>query len=397
MDYNLRAIFLERPFDVADEREALQIPPEEWEGLTHRMFSFGFYLEELPSEEAEALRQEARSQGLEVLHAGSSPAKGKMLLFGSRTGFEGLAARCSAIPILARIAGDLKGTQENLFREKYYFRCGRYTLELGKKTHLMGVLNITPDSFSDGGRFFHPEQAIVHGQRFVEEGADILDVGGESSRPGATAISAREELDRILPPLRYLVKLGIPISVDTYKAEVAQVALEEGASLINDISGLHLDPTLAQVVAQAGAGLVIMHMKGTPQDMQRSPHYDSLMGEITCYFREGIVQAESEGVNPESILIDPGLGFGKNFGHNLTLLRRLREFKCLGKPILIGPSRKTFTGRILNLPVEERLEGTAAAVAWAVCQGAHVVRVHDVQEMKRIVVMVDALRNEAWR
>ena len=397
MDYNLRAIFLEKPSDAAEEREALQIPVKEWEGLTHRMSSFGLCLEELSREEAEALRQEARPQGLEVFYSESSRAKGKILLFGNRTGFEGLTARCSTIPVLTGIAGDLQGAQENLFQESYCFRCGRYTLELGKRTHLMGVLNITPDSFSDAGRFFHPEQAIVHGQRLAEEGADILDVGGESSRPGALPISAQDELDRILPPVRSLVKLGIPISVDTYKAEVARAALEEGASLINDISGLHLDPSVAKVVARAGAGLVIMHMKGTPQDMQTNPHYDSLMGEITGYFRKGIGRAESEGVNSESILIDPGLGFGKDFGHNLTLLRRLREFKCLGKPILIGPSRKTFTGRILNLPVEERLEGTAAAVAWAVCQGAHIVRVHDVQEMKRIVVMVDALRNEAWR
>ena len=397
MDYNLRAIFLEKPSDAAEEREALQIPVGEWEGLTHRMSSFGLCLEELPREEAETLGQEARSHGLEVFYAESSPAKRKILLFGNRRGFEGLAARCLAIPILTGIAGDLQGAQENLFQESYCFRCGRYALELGKKTHLMGVLNITPDSFSDGGRFFHPEQAIVHGQRLVEEGADILDVGGESSRPGALPISAKEELDRILPPLRSLVKFGIPISVDTHKAEVARAVLEEGASLINDISGLHLDLSLAKVVSRAGAGLVIMHMKGTPQDMQRSPHYDSLMGEITCYFREGIARAESEGVNPESILIDPGLGFGKDFGHNLTLLRRLREFKCLGKPILIGPSRKAFTGRILNLPVEERLEGTAAAVAWAVCHGAHIVRVHDVKEMKRIVAMVDALRDKALR
>jgi dihydropteroate synthase len=393
MNYNLRAIFLEKPSDAAEEKEALQIPVEEWEGLTHRMSGFGLFLEQLSREEAEALREEARSQGLEVFYAVSSLAKGKILLYGSRRGFEGLAARCSTIPVLTGIAGDLQGAQENLFQESYCFRCGRYTLELGKRTHLMGVLNITPDSFSDGGRFFHPEQAIIHGQRLVEEGADILDVGGESSRPGALPLSAKEELDRILPPVRSLVKLGIPISVDTYKAEVARVVLQEGASLINDISGLRLDPSLAKVVARAGTGLVIMHMKGTPQDMQRSPHYDSLMGEITGYFREGIARAESEGVNPESILIDPGLGFGKDFVHNLTLLRRLREFKCLGKPILIGPSRKTFTGRILNLPVEERLEGTSAAVAWAVCRGAHIVRVHDVKEMKRIVAMTDALRD----
>jgi dihydropteroate synthase len=227
----------------------------------------------------------------------------------------------------------------------------------------------------------------------MEEGADILDIGGESSRPGSQPVDAREELARILAPLRSLVKMGIPISVDTYKSEVARIALQEGASLINDISGLRLDPALAEVVARAGAGLVIMHMKGNPRDMQKSPHYDCLMGEIMAYLQEGITLAESAGVGPETIAVDPGLGFGKDLGHNVTLLRRLRELKCLGKPILVGPSRKSFIGRILDLPVDDRVEGTAAAVAWAICKGASMVRVHDVREMKRVALMVDTLRD----
>jgi dihydropteroate synthase len=187
--------------------------------------------------------------------------------------------------------------------------------------------------------------------------------------------------------------MGIPISVDTYKSEVARIALQEGASLINDISGLRLDPALADVVARAGAGLVIMHMKGTPQDMQKDPHYDCLMGEIMAYLRGGIALAESAGVRAQAIAVDPGVGFGKNLGHNLTLLRRLRELKCLGKPILVGPSRKSFIGRILDLPVDDRVEGTAAAVAWAICKGAGMVRVHDIREMKRVALMIDTLRD----
>jgi dihydropteroate synthase len=270
---------------------------------------------------------------------------------------------------------------------------GSYTLDLSKKTALMGVLNITPDSFSDGGRFLNPEEAIVEGRRLIEAGADVLDMGGESSRPGSEPVSVEEELRRILPPLRSLVKMGIPISVDTYKAEVARAVLGEGASLINDISGLHFNPSVASVVARAGAGLVIMHMKGTPRNMQQDPQYDSLMEEVAGYFREGIARAESAGVRPDGILIDPGLGFGKNLEHNLTLLRRLEEFKCLGKPILLGPSRKSFIGLILDLPVEERLEGTAAVVAWGIIKGASMVRVHDVKEMKRVAGMIDALRD----
>jgi dihydropteroate synthase len=226
----------------------------------------------------------------------------------------------------------------------------------------------------------------------VEEGADLLDLGGESTRPGSEPIPAEEEIRRILPPLRELAKASIPISVDTYKPEVARVALEEGASLINDISGLRLYPELAEVVARAGAGLVIMHMKGTPRNMQDNPQYDSVVDEVYAYLRQGIARAEEAGVAPESILVDPGLGFGKTVDHNLILLRRLREFKVLRKPLLIGPSRKSFIGKVLDLPVDQRLEGTAAVVAWGILQGASMVRVHDVKEMKRVAQMIDVLR-----
>ena len=393
MTGNLRMICLETGSGLTEEMQGTPIANEAWDHLLFRMKNYGLRLEGLTRETAEALRREAQALGMEVCLAGPSSGRETILLLGNGRQFEEMTARASAIPTLAEIAGGLQGSLHNLLRSDYRLRCGDCTLELGRRTVLMGVLNVTPDSFSDGGRFLSPERAVDHGHRLIEEGADLLDIGGESSRPGAEPLSAEEELGRILTPLRFLAKAGIPISVDTCKAEVARVALKEGASLINDISGLRFDPSLAEVVARAGAGLVLMHMKGTPKTMQKSPHYHCLMGEVFDYLQEGIALAESAGVRPEGILIDPGLGFGKNLDHNLTLLRRLREFKCLGKPILIGPSRKSFIGKVLDLPLEEHLEGTAAVVAWAIWQGASIVRVHDVKEMKRIAGMIDVLRD----
>ncbi|MFQ5658328.1 MAG: dihydropteroate synthase [Candidatus Methylomirabilales bacterium] len=259
----------------------------------------------------------------------------------------------------------------------------------------MGVLNVTPDSFSDGGLRLDPGRAVEHAHQMVEDGADLIDVGGESTRPGSEPVSTEEELRRILPPLRGLVgKLPVPISVDTYKADVAIAALAEGVDIINDISGLGFDPRVAAVVGEAGAGLVLTHIRGTPRTMQEDPKYTDLLGEIRGYLQERIRLAEAHGVHPEAIAVDPGIGFGKRPEHNLILLKRLPELGALEKPILVGPSRKSFIGKVLDLPVEERLEGTAAAVAVAVWQGASIIRVHDVQAMVRVARMTDAIRKE---
>ena len=275
-------------------------------------------------------------------------------------------------------------------------RCRRYSLNLTGRTQIMGVLNVTPDSFSDGGLYLNPGRAVDHAHRMVEEGADLIDVGGESTRPGAEPVSAEEELRRILPLLGPLAdKLPVPISVDTYKADVAAAALAEGVDLINDISGLSLDPRMASVVAKAGAGLVLTHIRGTPQTMQADPQYTDLLGEIREYLRERVILAEAHGVHPEAIVVDPGIGFGKRVEHNLLLLQRLPELQILGKPVLIGPSRKAFIGKVLDLAVEERLEGTAATVAIAIWQGAHILRVHDVQAMVRVARMTDAIRRRS--
>lgn len=254
----------------------------------------------------------------------------------------------------------------------------------------MGILNVTPDSFSDGGRYFDLEAAVRKGLEMVEDGADFIDVGGESTRPGSEPILLEEELRRVLPVIERLAKAAaIPISIDTYKSEVARRALGAGAVVVNDISGLHFDPRIADVAAEHRASLVLMHIKGTPRTMQWNPEYDNVVEEVCDYLAEAISIAERRGVS--QIFVDPGIGFGKRLEHNLELFRRLGEFKRFGYPVLVGPSRKSFIGRILELPVEERLEGTAAAVAASILNGASVVRVHDVKEMKRVARVVDAI------
>lgn len=270
------------------------------------------------------------------------------------------------------------------------FSFGGVRYDLSARTHIMGIVNVTPDSFSDGGKYFEPGAAVDRARAMVEEGADFIDIGGESTRPGSVPLTAGEEMKRVLPVVERLAASSkVPISVDTYKAAVAERALAAGASIVNDISGLHFDPALAEVTARAGASLVLMHIKGTPATMQSEPVYDDLVGEIGAYLGEGIARARAAGV--EQIFVDPGIGFGKTLSHNLEILRRLRELQSLGCPVLIGPSRKSFIGKILDAPVAERMEGTAAASAVAIMNGASVIRVHDVKEISRVARVVDAI------
>jgi dihydropteroate synthase len=264
---------------------------------------------------------------------------------------------------------------------------------LGKQTLLMGVLNVTPDSFSDGGLFFDKEKAISHGLKMVEEGADIIDIGGESTRPGSKPLELEEELRRVIPVIESIAKeVDVPISIDTYKSTVAQRAIGAGAEIINDISGLHFDSTLAQVAAKEDVPLVLMHIRGIPETMQKNVRYDSLFSEILQYLKESIQRAESAGLNPTQIIIDPGIGFGKTLEDNLLIIKNLFEFRVLGKPILLGTSRKAFIGKILNAEVTDRLEGTLSSVAIGVLNGAHMIRTHDVRQAKSAIAVADAIR-----
>ena len=269
-----------------------------------------------------------------------------------------------------------------------------FSLDFSKKTYLMGILNVTPDSFSDGGRYFDRTLAIKRAHEMVEEGADIIDIGGESTRPGSEPVPLQEEIARTIPVIEEISKkIKVPVSIDTYKAEVAKRALDAGASIVNDISGLRFDPEMPKVVSQYKVPVVIMHIKGTPKNMQANPIYEALIPEIMDYLRESIKLAVESGIAEDKIIIDPGIGFGKTFDHNLEIIKNLHEFKYLEKPILIGPSRKAFIGKILDdAPAPERLEGTAAAVAISILNGANIIRVHDVKEMKRVADVADAVK-----
>lgn len=263
------------------------------------------------------------------------------------------------------------------------------------RTLIMGVLNVTPDSFSDGGEFLSPLPAIEHAYKMIEEGADIIDIGGESSRPGSDPVSIDEEINRILPIIEELIdNISVPLSIDTYKSKVAKKALKLGVEIVNDISGLRSDPEMGKIISEYKAYVIIMHMKGTPKNMQDDPKYDNLLEEIIEFFNRQIQFAVNSGIQKTRIILDPGIGFGKRIADNFVLLNSLKMLADLGYPLLVGPSRKSFIGLTLKLPPNQRVEGTSAAVTASILNGAKIVRVHDVKEMKRVVTIADLiLRN----
>lgn len=283
----------------------------------------------------------------------------------------------------------------------FHLKWDRHHLEIGQRTLVMGILNVTPDSFSDGGKFFAREKAIAHGQKLVEDGADILDIGGESTRPFSEEIDEEEETRRVLPIIEHLAKrVNIPISIDTTKSGVARRALDAGASIINDVGAFRMDPALAGLAAQRRVPVILMHMKGVPGTMQVKPHYNDLVGEIKGFLSERIHFAIQEGVEKSKIIIDPGIGFGKTVTHNLQLIRDLNLLCDLNVPILIGPSRKAFIRNTLKTHFGKEYSsdkpqvetGTQAIVSASILNGAHIVRVHDVANTAVTVKMIDALR-----
>jgi dihydropteroate synthase len=268
-----------------------------------------------------------------------------------------------------------------------------HVLDLDLKTCIMGVLNVTPDSFSDGGQYLESNTAIERGFTMAREGADIIDVGGESTRPFSRKITVREELDRVIPVIEGLRKeLAIPISIDTCKGEVAQEALRVGASMINDISALRFDPDMASIAAEAGVPVILMHMKGMPETMQQNPTYGDLIPEILDFLEDAIERSVSAGIKRDLIIVDPGIGFGKTFDHNLKIIKALSRFEALERPVLLGTSNKAFIGHILGKEVYERDTGTMATIAYGVINGAHIVRVHHVSKAVETVRMIEAIR-----
>jgi dihydropteroate synthase len=358
---------------------------------------FNLKVEGIDPRTANLLKQEMLTLGGDVAVDGRgldcSAKQTDALLMGTQKNFEKLILKLEQYPDLQPLGQSIKETLKNISKTHYSIRCRKRTLILGKRTLLMGVLNVTPDSFSDGGLFSDTEKAISHGLRMVEEGADIIDIGGESTRPGSKPLELEEELRRVIPVIEFITKeVNVPISIDTYKSNVAQRAIEAGAQMINDISGLHFDPSLAQVAVKEDVPLVLMHIRGTPETMQKDVHYDSLFSEILQYLKDSIQRAESAGLDPRQIIIDPGIGFGKTVDDNLLIIKNLYEFRILGKPILLGTSRKSFIGKILNAEAGDRLEGTLSSIAIGVLNGAHIIRSHDVLQAKKAIAVADAIR-----
>lgn len=392
-----------RSLQITTPKQALQRMKElgvEGPGLNEmkgHCLHFNLKVEGIPPRIANLLKQEMLALGGDAVVDSrgfdcSLPTT-DTLLMGTWNQLEGLILKLNQISELEPLGQDLRRTLDHTSKTLYTIHCRTRTFTLGKRTLLMGILNVTPDSFSDGGLYFEKEKAIAHGLRMIEEGADLIDIGGESTRPGSKPIGVEEELRRVVPVVETLAReRDTPISIDTYKAAVARKAIEAGAQMINDISGLHFDPSLAEVAAQADVPLVLMHIRGTPETMQVNVHYDSLFSEILKYLKEGIERAESAGVDPDQILVDPGIGFGKTVEDNLLLLKHLAEFRVLGKPILLGTSRKSFIGKILGTEVHDRLEGSLASMVVGVLHGAHILRCHDIPQAKRALAIVDAIR-----
>jgi dihydropteroate synthase len=315
------------------------------------------------------------------------------VLFATMRQLRALMERLTSQPeCVARLVPELVELNGRLLLPTRFIKLGSRSLDLGTRTYVMGILNITPDSFSDGGRFLDPAAALDRAVAMAEEGSDFIDVGAESTRPGSGSVPAKEQLARLLPVLRAVKKrVRVPVSIDTTSAAVATAALREGADVVNDVSALAGDRRMAAVVARAGVPCILMHMKGRPRTMQENPEYSDLMAEVTDYLAAALERGEAAGIERTQMLVDPGIGFGKTVAHNLEILRRLAELESLDAPIVVGPSRKRFIGAVSDSPPGERLEGTIAACVVAATNGANVLRVHDVKPVVKALKLADAV------
>lgn len=395
-----RVISADAPVDLELAFRRMGMPTAASEYLLEKLPAFQVLLTGLTLQEGRFLRgliEASTAPGREEYPfwvAGDQRSRpGSGLLTGRREQFERLLTAARADPALAELELALARALD--VRAPAPLTLGGRTFSFGERTYVMGIVNVTPDSFSDGGRHFSTEKAVAHGLALVEAGVDILDIGGETTRPGSLPVPAKEELARVLPVVEGLrARTAVPLSVDTQKASVARKVLKAGAALINDISGFTFDAELPRVVAEAGAACSLMHIQGTPLTMQQAPHYEDVVEEVLDFLDAGVGLAVAAGVPRERIIVDPGIGFGKTMGHNLYLLRRLRDLRVLGLPVLVGTSRKGFLGRLTgDKPASERLAATLGSVAAiSALGGADFVRVHDVAEARDAVAVADAIR-----
>lgn len=406
--FNVRVLNLDTPAKILAEMEKVGCSAPGMEIMTPKAAFRTVKVEGLNFAAANIIKQEMLAHGGEVVTSRavySSKEEGSdVLILGTLRHFQDLIRKLRLQPFksLVRVASELELALARYAGEELTpLEIGGRLFVWGERTYIMGVVNVTPDSFSGDGLGYDVERAVARAESMVAEGADLIDVGGESTRPGSQPMEAKEELRRVLPVVEALAqRIDVPLSIDTYRSEVATAALEAGASLINDIWGLHMDPELGQVAARHQVPLVLMHNRSRPKDAVQSERlggryqgveYGDLMGDIIRELRESMTLALDAGVEREKIIVDPGIGFGKTVPQNLQLLASLSELRVLGRPVLFGPSRKSFIGYTLDLPPEDRVEGTAATVAVGIACGADIVRVHDVKEMARVARMADAI------
>ncbi len=380
--------------EAVSELKKIGIHPMAVQAMAEKMKHFNILIEDVPPQDAIIMKQEMLCCGGDVaIPEKALPPdgeRGNIIVMGNEREIKKLSSRLERQYFrLAEIGKEMLKLMENAVT-KHDMKIGGKIFHFGRETYIMGILNVTPDSFYDGGKYSDYESAIERAKEMEKEGADIIDIGGESSRPFSKRIDAEEEKRRILPVIEAISsEVKVPISVDTYKPEVAIAAIERGATIINDIMGLRNG--MDRVAAEYDVSVIIMHMKGTPETMQFSPHYNDVTLEIYNFFKKQIDTAIKAGVDENKIIIDPGIGFGKRQEDNIRILSHLEEFKGLGKPVLIGTSRKSFIGNILQLPPEDRLEGSIASEIIAIANGADIIRCHDILPTKRAVVVADAI------
>jgi dihydropteroate synthase len=393
-----RCLHLRSSHEALEVLRKIDCDPYGIEAMLPKMVHLNILLEGIKCNIANIIKQEMLSVGGDAAVSRAtvscSVTETDCVIMGTAKQIQRLSDKISIQPLgLSIISKAIKELLTNVSKDLFMLKTCRREIVLGEKTEIMGILNVTPDSFSDGGLFKDTDDAVEYGLKMMDEGADIIDIGGESSRPGAGSVPLEEEIARVIPVIKGLERcIKIPISIDTTKAEVARRAVDNGADIVNDISAMTFDRQMANAVADTGAAIILMHMRGTPKDMQKGAlSYRSLRGDIIEFLEGKMEEAEIAGISPENIMIDPGIGFGKTGEDSMRLLKYLSEFKGLGRPIVTGPSRKAFIGKITGGGPTERMEGTAAAVTVAIMNGTNLVRVHDVQAMKKVAAMADAI------
>lgn len=397
-EYQARVLCINTPLDAERELRRIHVDPGGIGMMSTKMMTRCIKLSDLNCRQANVIKQEMLALGGDAAVARGTVAcsidSTDVILIGTDKQLHKLCVKLAPQPFdLPAVASTISRILHNTISPSGTWRTSRRVLSLNRPL-IMGILNVTPDSFSDGNRFIDPRKAVERGLEMVAEGADILDIGGESTRPGAALVSAEEEIKRVIPVISGLAnRVKCAISIDTWKSSVARAAIDAGAEIINDISGFTFDDQMAEVVARSGSGAVLMHTRGTPREMQKNTDYDDLVGEVLMSLQHSVALASQAGICSDRIVVDPGIGFAKTAHHNLEILRRLREFSALGLPVLVGSSRKSFIGTVLNREPGQRLPGTAATVALAVANGASILRVHDVQAMRDVADMTHAVTN----